>query len=174
MSYEIGQFYKVPCVHGQWENVIADWPVMGRLHEDGEIIAFPWKHYHIDWRFVAARIIGADYGGSFPFGLSRSMHVYARPLLTWPRLNSNGLPPPVMRRRKFQREHTLPFDARRITWLPKLEAAHAGCKLAAGMVCPHRGYDLTHEPVDANGHVICPMHGLRWNAVTGELAPRAT
>lgn len=174
MTYEVGKFYKVPCVRGAWgsETYIRDWPVMGSLHEDGEIIKFPHQHYHIDWRFVQARIIGVDDGlDVLRRGRTFLEHQYAIPLITWARLNPDGLPPPVMRRRKCQRAHHLPFERPAITWMPKLEAAHATCKLT-GLVCPHRGYDLSHEPVADDGTITCPMHGLRWNAFTGEPAPR--
>lgn len=172
MTYEIGKFYQVPCVLGTWESRRTYWPVLGSLHEDGEIIQFPWKHYHIDWRFVTDRLLGADMAYSFAFGLHRGQHVYAKPLMIGPRINTDGLGRPSLRRRKCHREHALPFDVKKVAWLPKLEKAHAACKLA-GKVCPHRGYDLTHEPVDAQGFVTCPLHGLRWNAATGALAPRA-
>lgn len=173
MTYEVGQFYNVPCVRGAWgtDSRVRDWPVMGALHEDGDIIGFKWKHYHIDWRFVARPHDSLSLREGADGHTTTAQHRYARPLMVWDRMNYLGLPAPVLRRRKCVRAHTLPFDARPIKWLPKLEAAHADCKMV-GRICPHRGYDLSHEPVDENGVVTCPCHGLRWNVFTGALAPR--
>lgn len=174
--YEIGKFYKVPCVRGQWHNVTHDWPVMGLLHSDAEIIKFPEPHYHIDWRFVRQPFVGEE-DGLYVFRRGRSVlqENYSTPLTVGSRINVAGLPAPVLRRRKCQRLHDLPFDLSVAlkSWVPKLEEKYAGCKLAAGHVCPHRGFDLSHEPVNADGTITCPLHGLRWNAATGELAPRA-
>lgn len=36
-----------------------------------------------------------------------------------------------------------------------------------GMICPHRGYDLSSVPPDDDGIVECPLHGLRWCVRTG-------
>jgi hypothetical protein len=51
-----------------------------------------------------------------------------------------------------------------------LEAAHAGCRLKPGNICPHRGIDLTPF-AKPDGTAVCPGHGLRWNLKTGELLP---
>lgn len=177
MTYEIGKFYQVPCVRGQWHHLNRDWPVMGSLHEDGEVIGFKQMHYHIDWRFVARPWI--DEFSAALKGLAEPIsHNYIVPLITWRRMNPAGLPEPTMRRRKCHRAHSLPWESAHIQgrkdwWGPKLEAAYAGCKLGPGRICPHRGYDLSHEPVNDQGVVTCPCHGLRWNVFTGALAPHA-
>ena len=54
-------------------------------------------------------------------------------------------------------------------WLEDLEEAYQGQRLKEGMVCPHRGADLSTFPVDDDGCVTCPLHALKWNARTGEL-----
>lgn len=172
VTYEVGKFYNVPCVLGEWGNRSkrAWWPVMGSQHEDKDIIGFPHQHYHIDWRFVARPQTDWFQAAVSALADNPLAYNYNLPLMTW-HLNEHGLPAPVLRRRKCQRPHALPWDLRRITWMPKLEAAYKGCKLAKGHICPHRGFDLSHEPV-VNGVVTCPLHGLRWNIETGELAPR--
>jgi hypothetical protein len=162
VTYEVGQFYKVPCVFGQLGRMPARWwPVMGGLHDDKAIIGFPLLHYHVDWRFVPERGLYASRRGS-----------YVYPLQTGNGLNDSGFGPPQLRRRKCQDVHRLPFEGQRISWMPKLEQTYSACKLAHGHVCPHRGYDLSRETPDAEGIVTCPLHGLRWNINTGELVPR--
>ena len=164
MTYEVGKFYKVPCVYGQLgSDELRWWPIMGAVHEDKEIINFPLRHLHIDWRFVGKRLL---YGGTV-------RHSYAFPLQIGRGLNDLGFCEPVLRSRKCLRQHPDPAPFAGAKWMPKLEAAHAGCRLAKGMVCPHRGYDLSNEPIAPDGVVTCPMHGLRWNVETGFLAPRS-
>lgn len=172
MTYEVGKFYKVPCVRGMWHHLTRDWPVMGAFHSDAEIINFKEWHYHIDWRFVSKLPLLDVFGSALKGFADPPKRNYITPLVTTPRMNPNGLPKPVMRRRKCQRPHSLPWEIKKKFWLQDLEKAYAGCKLAAGHVCPHRGYDLSHEPVDASGIVTCPLHGLRWNINSGEAAPR--
>jgi hypothetical protein len=159
MNYEIGQFYKVPCVRGKYYNVVADWPVIGPQHEDKEFVGFSWQHYHIDWRFVPQPLFK-------PVGFN-----FGAPLMTSSVLNPDGLPKPVMRRRKMQRAMPDFTEVRwRAKWFPKMEAAYAGCKLKPGLVCPHRGIPLAGQFQDGDV-VTCPGHGLRWNVKTGELVP---
>lgn len=174
MTYEVGRFYVVPCVLGKWRHLTRYWPVMGSQHEDREHLDFPHQHYHIDWRFVGRPDIdwfgAALQGHTDHDGLAAN---YGVPLMVGPRINVGGLPKPVLRRRKCHREHVLPFHrVARGGWQKSMETAYVGCKLAAGRVCPHRGYDLSREPVNADGTITCPLHGLRWNAATGELVPR--
>lgn len=62
-------------------------------------------------------------------------------------------------------------DAKSVHWLGALEMAYSGQRLKRGLVCPHKGTDLS--TIKPDGMVItCPLHGLRWNVRTGELAPR--
>ena len=59
------------------------------------------------------------------------------------------------------------YPDRYIPWLMKLTAAYQNAKLRPDMICPHRGTDLSGiEPQD--DVITCPLHGLRWNAQTGE------
>lgn len=158
MSYEIGKFYKVPCVRAQYYRVVDYWPVMGPQHEDTEHVGFEYQHYHIDWRFVPVHRFS-------PLGFRLAV-----PLMMSERINQDGLPTPVMRRRKFYRTFPDFLGARAAKWMPNLEAAYAACKLKPGLICPHRGISLAG--VYQEGDVAtCPGHGLRWNVKTGELVP---
>ncbi len=35
--------------------------------------------------------------------------------------------------------------------------------LKKGYICPHKGYDLRQCPIDSDGNVTCPLHGLKFN-----------
>ena len=64
----------------------------------------------------------------------------------------------------------LPYEGG-LWWQHALEAAYADTRLKAGLICPHRGADLSTFQPDKNGCVTCPLHGLQWNVETGELVP---
>ncbi len=162
MIYEIGKWYRVPCVFGKVYSMERWWPVMGPKHEDAEFIQFPQQHYHIDWRFVPKRCMPITPTFALAVPLTETT-----PTDAWYPRNANlGKPEP--RRAKCIRETPSPYPRGRATWLPRLEAAYTGCKLKPGMVCPHRGIPLESIPAIA-GVVTCPGHGLRWNVATGEL-----
>jgi hypothetical protein len=159
---EVGKYYDVPCAYSQvWGSAKRPMlvPLYGPRHEDREFINFPEEHYHIDWRF-------ADQG----FYNSRS-----RPYRT--------LWGTVMSARNIKDGQLLPYiDPHQVPWLPKLEAAYAGHRLKDCRTCPHRGLSL-RSVVPEDGTIskgslvidqiiVCPGHGLAWNARTGELVPR--
>ena len=165
-QFEVGKFYRVPCVlaHGRFVCGTGWVPVIGPPHEDAEIINFPDEHYHIDWRFAHARMLyrAQQVGRISEFGrviMVRTNQRYGDP-------QPIVLDGPVMKRRLCRREFsTFP---RMASWQLALDAAYRDCKLKPGMVCPHRGIPL--ESVRAmDGIVTCPGHGLRWNVETGEL-----
>lgn len=57
----------------------------------------------------------------------------------------------------------------------KLEEVCAGKRInAKNPICPHRGISLASFPVDDDGCVTCPGHGLKWNLTTGEMVSRFT
>ena len=69
--------------------------------------------------------------------------------------------------RRFE-AHYPAYPSKEMSWLPDLEAAHAGRRLKPGLVCPHRGASLEGiQPVD--GVVTCPLDGLKWCVETGAL-----
>jgi len=157
-TYTVGKFYNVPTVNGFVYDIRANWPVIGPMHQDAEIINFHYRHYHIDWRFVSDRLLNdVHWHTQIPYGT----------VLHADRYGQRVLPKPIMRRLKCKRDFT-PYPAHKATWLPELEKAHKGCKLKPGMVCPHRGVPLASIP-GVNGIVTCPAHGLKWNVATGEL-----
>jgi Rieske [2Fe-2S] domain len=40
------------------------------------------------------------------------------------------------------------------------------------LICPHQQISLRGVPVNDNGEVVCPAHGLKWCTKTGLLVPR--
>jgi hypothetical protein len=162
ITYQVGKWYRVPTVRGEVHGLTRDWPVLGPEHEDREIINFPYDHYHLDWRFVEERFL--EKVEFYPGRL------YAVVLFGDTHVNPGGLPKPIMKIRKCKRQFPH-FPRRRAHWMAALERKHAGCRLKSGRVCPHRGVPLDSIPADADGHITCPAHGLRWRADTGELAP---
>ena len=173
MTYEIGKFYRVPCIRTTklYSYGGAQWmPIIGPEHEDKEFVGFDPTHWHIDWRFAGERAFKEV--TRLPMKSGPHSHCYAAVVQRWgwndPALGralTEG--EPVMRRMKCKREWpAYPFTAAK--WLPKLEAAYADCKLKPGLVCPHKGLPLEHAARDGDV-ATCPGHGLRWNVRTGEL-----
>lgn len=70
------------------------------------------------------------------------------------------------RQRRLKCKRRLPAYPHGVApWMERLSEHYAGTCLKRN-VCPHRGYDLSREPV-VDGIVTCPLHGLRWNVGTG-------
>lgn len=212
-AYEVGRYYRVPCVRGRW--ILGDsplWiPVIGPLHEDTEYIGFPFQHWHVDYRFlrkwerdrVREPVVEMDdpISGLFP------RRIYAEVMLAWniqPEGHDRTLggqdrtmySPDANRMRRFQ-EFMLPArspdwfrtERRRCgeqyppydyvpRWLEGLESRYRDTVLKDGMICPHRGADLSKVEPDSDGTVVCPLlrsllgGGFRKTAAAGR-RPRA-
>lgn len=177
-SYEIGKFYRVPCLkartrltdgfpiyywHGEWI------PIIGPLHRDAEIIDFPFAHWHIDWRFVSAKVYedvqGSRYDKSVLSMPFQQYPISARVEDTTQTMYTGNV---ELRRLKCKRPMPSWEPIREhVKWLAKLEESCAHLKMK-NMVCPHRGIPLKSCSQDGDV-VMCPGHGLRWNVKTGEL-----
>jgi hypothetical protein len=163
----VGQYYWVPTVEAEWYRWSALWPVIGPAHTEDHCVDFPYAHYHFDLRFLPQR----------HFARNALVRLLAAPLLSHHEgagINQNGLPKPVLRRRKMLRElpHPHPFlapdlnIAREAPAFPQcLQAEYAGQRWAldaAGRpMCPHKGAPLGGVPA-IGGVVTCPLHGLRF------------
>ena len=166
-TFEVGKFYRVPTVRGLWRGMDADWVVLGPLHEDKEVIGFDEQHYHLHPQFNSDVILNAFRGVP---------DVFSMPLTEVKGVKGYGVPdvplgPVVYRRRKCMREmpayprYAPPWLSKLESWMatkgkPRIDVKHP--------ICPHRGADLSKVPV-VDGCVTCPLHGLKWNASTGEL-----
>ena len=180
-----GRFYMVPTIRYRWNGYDGIWPVIGPKHEDAEIIGFPHQHYHVDGRFLTKRQWDQAGGNDIirQFGLdiltvAAISALAGSPLTqrTKDRTGNEPHPPVVYRRRMCTRARIdyLHEDAPPVydmAFFPKLRAAYKDdCLRAtdAGWVCPHRGAHLgSIKPNDA-GVIVCPLHGLEWDAVTGK------
>ena len=157
----VGRYYLVRCVKLGSGSGHGWWPVTGSVHEDADL-GIPHPHLHHDVRFMSeheCRNEWRDIG-----------HVM------WMVLRTTAITVAAQyRRRKCQRVQTsfpLPARARDTTSFEEHQQRHVGMVAEACRTCPHRGMRLTALPVEADGGVTCPGHGLRWNATTGALMPR--
>lgn len=170
---EVGRYYLVPTVAGKVFELWSNWPVVGRLHEDSQYISFPWQHYHLDPRFLSAREAKVTGGPFLMFGAPLQQNEDFNEHLTSARV--------IFRRRQCHRPmppHPCQDDTyesmtgKPVWWLPSLEDAYQDAQLKPGLVCPHRGASLASMPVDDDGCVTCPLHGLRWHVESGRLVKK--
>lgn len=166
--YLVGRFYPVLTVRGLLSERLRWWPVLGSAHTDEEIIGFKPLHYHIDWRFCDEQAWRWLKGPEWRWR-PNPWNVFGIPL------HMNHLGKQIepghanyeTRVSRLRCKRELPAYPHYIAhWQRKLEQHHAADCLRRG-VCPHRGYDLSREPV-VDGVVTCPLHGLRWDVSTGK------
>ena len=175
----IGRTYLVPCVMSKLDDVWR--PVIGEPHTDPVYFPAVGRHFHYDVRFCDAWLLADmvddhDAPGD-PEDLRRllaataivfqSSYVRDRAVRPLPCLRRMPVFPTVFYRPAGV---TDPNDA-----LPVMERDYADARLRPGCPkCPHRGMPLNGLPVDGQGRVVCPGHGLRFNLRTGRLSPRVT
>lgn len=200
-AFVLGKVYKRPCVRAAWCGRVDWYPVIGPLHEDNEFIGFQHQHFHVDYRFLPFRARDRSYScrvrfsevfGSpistiaplldSPLECFEQGHVHAwsehpfQPMIRLDDLPHEGVPLEsyyATKQKKFLGDYP-EYPSKSAYWIPKMEEVFKEAKLKPGMICPHRGADLSGispDPVD--GTITCPLHGLRWCVSTGELAPRA-
>lgn len=175
---EIGRIYNVPTIlvpgRNAWSELFSGVavPIIGPLHEDAEFIGFKDQHWHVDWRFVSARVFAR-----LPRHSIRPPLIFQASKVITETMTVGA----ILRARRKCRREPLHFpdrftdsgfleNRREIPWLRALELAFAGHSAKCG-VCPHRGISLAGQPI-VDGARVCPGHGLRWDATTGSLAPR--
>ena len=160
------------------------------MHQDGEIIGFPHQHYHVDPRFIPPRTWGWMKAAAAAQPPDRKLmpHVTTPITVVLPDdgtdINYARLPnvpgPRELWIRKtpaicYRDETDYPaYDEERIPWLDELAEAFREQRLGPDGACPHRGGQVATVKPDEEGCATCPMHGLRWNLTTGELAMPTT
>ena len=186
---KIGKVYTVPCVRAKWMRRDPWWvPVIGPAHNEAEVIGLPQQHWHVDYRFLPRRerelvfpvldfatVFGSVITNVVPDPPSlvdqcRLGHDHKNGRVTVDDLPHEGVPPGAYRRVERLRftAHYPQYPVGSIDWLQDLETAYVGQTLDSGLVCPHKGADLSGiQPVD--GVTICPLHGLGWCAETSQL-----
>lgn len=167
----VGRRYLVPCCTALSMKTRRRYlvPVNGPIHTDPELghpATVP--HFHVDWRFISNRTafdmyrIDIDCVGRWNDCYSQALFNMAEigvgnnePLFVGERMMvCKRIPPPVTRHRLVS----------------KLEKMCKGRQLNLDtMLCPHKGVPLASLPVEADGCVTCPGHGLRWDVRTGKL-----
>lgn len=170
----VGQYYMVPGVTHRFADRDGWFPVIGAKHEDREHIGFPHYHYHPDWRFMPE---WAWYYSTW----ADEQHAFGKPLCHsgWDasRENFHDVLPfgdLTYRRRKCRRQppENIIFPTKKGG--QALHRAWAGKDARPGRygwVCPHRGYALGSVPVNADGTITCPLHGLKFCSKTGKSVP---
>ena len=187
MTYEVGRYYRIPHVRTRWGgNSLPEWiPIIGPAHNDIEVIGFEHEHWHVDFRFLSVKKKRQgtrwDVDGAEVFVLPVST-VWPLPVRNDPDydtirvgdLTKRDVPLEAYYRVKKVlckgQYPDLPLEGG-LPWIRKLEAAYADTRLKKGLVCPHKGADLSTFVPDEKDFVTCPLHGLQWNVVTGELVP---
>lgn len=159
-----GKFYMVPVVEAKWHGIKGVFPVRGPLHHDRDFFNFPYVHFHVDYHFVAEG------------PLARVWETATRPVPFLPSDTVTQASPlhfglktrvPRLARRKCRRLDG-PCTGLEIGFGKKFQPfvdAYAGKPAIrrpdGRLLCPHRKVDLSQQPVDADGMVTCPLHGLR-------------
>ncbi|HRH68854.1 MAG TPA: hypothetical protein PLB89_05035 [Flavobacteriales bacterium] len=163
----VGRTYLVPHVFQLTypsDTRVGNWvPVRGAVHDDAELGVLR-KHLHFDERFVSKAMmkrIGIENAHSWIVVIG-------------------------------QRDSSMRWSDGKVEWRPArcvtnvVGFANAGRtkaffrfhqeyrdkELLKGHICPHRGYDLSTIPANAEGVKVCPLHGLHWCAKTGKNVQR--
>ena len=174
--YEVGKFYRVPCVYMRWsvDRRHRWWPVIGDWHEDAEFLKFDSHHIHIDARFVTPRHKAASRRRDILCRMVNTPIQRNREKLTHykSRPNSDTSPPLVgyQWRKCVRAEFTLlevGDNGELPWWMADLEDHYQDVELKQA-VCPHKGAPL-NGPTDEQGCVTCPLHGLRFRESDGRL-----
>lgn len=164
----VGQWFLVPTLRGYWNNRFGTFPVIGAPHSDAEFLDFPEEHYHIDGRFLAPRV-WQQLENLFQ---SSERAVAARPYMLYTYKNEKFPQGNVIawRKRQFHRHFDYPFKDARTKQFRRLWRAFEGAHVVQGEYgweCPHRRAPLYNIIPDAKGRIVCPLHGLCWDAKTG-------
>lgn len=189
----VGKRYLVPCVFSRWVMRYDWWPVLGPPHQEDLPEDTLWD-WHLDPRFLTEDqehfAGGVEAWCNFPTDRfpgrahpGRWIGTRASRQFTMIWAGSGGRcgprrlgevppvpgdPPPAELRALVCRRPTTapeplawPFPA-----LAKYGDPAEPIRAAGGrLLCPHRKFDLTHEPPDGDGIVICPLHRLKVKCV---------
>jgi hypothetical protein len=153
-----GEYYLVPTVTGIWDHRLANWPVIGPMHEDKDRFSFAPDHYHIDARFVRL----SEYRRNYTFAAPLHAHPYYDP--------KEPLPAPIFRPRKCQWPYILyPHSDKQPIIKLRIDFSDTQCERGkGGWICPHRKASLgSIQPI--GGIITCPLHGLQIHAATGKV-----
>jgi hypothetical protein len=147
-----GERLLVPCLVKEYFDTIYITPIINHPHNDREN-GQEEIHYHTDYRFVKFDKNGA-------IKREHSRHCFADEFRPQPIINGDleYFILPVI--------NEIFFGATAVGLIKKSKLKH---KCIHKGKCPHRGYDLSQVRPDEDGIITCPLHGLKFNAETGEL-----
>lgn len=167
----IGKFYSVPCLKASVNPPnfarVGEWiPVLLPEHDDKEIIGFPFRHYHLDFRFLSVwdwenvnrRELFASHQAAIFHRHPANFYTFEEDLARPFYVGSVEY-----RKLKCKRQFAGSYPKTQFT--KKLADHYAGSLVVNGR-CPHKGADLFGCSV-VNGVATCPMHGLKFSAETG-------
>lgn len=176
----IGQIYSVPHYKTDLDNIVTNSGYLGiynpnkfyyvpiylPVHEDGELLNFPYWHYHFDLRFFNKKMLGFWFYTIYKLNgiidLNRINQKFSdefKLIITKtnkPEFN-NIYWKPIVCQRNTQKPQTNIF-----TLMEHFKNYKLSC-----LKCPHKGINLADIEPDGNGYVVCPAHGLKWNIKSG-------
>lgn len=181
-------YYLVPCVpipeklaslylsyEDGWVPVLIpphiDHETAFRTTEDGQVIPVETSfHFHVDMRFIKSDL---PLGGSV--GVSVKMIAMSFDLCDHDTPNDEieDLVEDLVEW-KLKKCYQLTIDDFENSVVPLMyepAVIAEGLKLTDKGVCPHQKTCLRGVPA-ANGTIVCPAHGLKWNIQSGDLIPR--
>lgn len=163
---EVGRRYLVPCGLAIISGKCYSMPLNGPQHADPEI-GLEQEHWHYDLRFIsdgfARQVLSRHYDDPGLWLIHIALELRGE-VTDQPRKCQRLMPEfPLVN----------PHTGKPSMLAERLEPRYRDVRLKPDCrVCPHRGISLGGLPSDAEGRVVCPGHGLRWNLRTGEMCPR--
>lgn len=161
----LGEVFLVPCmveeVKDAWlekMEILYITPIIYHNHNDIENGQYH-EHYHADYRFIKTGENGSP--------LTRhSVHKFGRHgSLDLPNIRpQRGIHGQI----KFIKLPVVNESFSQITHPVFIKNSKLKHKCIYKGKCPHRGYDLS-QVKEINGEIICPLHGLRFDALNGKL-----
>ncbi len=174
----VGRFYMVPSIFGKYASREDWWPVLLPAHTDGDFFpTFPWHHYHIDYRFLAARKLSylagrtysaRQYTSGYPIVVTGPKLPETRP---WHDQVKSDQKPTLRQLKCTSANPGFPYrdsvEIKRLckSFMEGVGGARCIRTKSGRALCPHQRVDLSSYPVDTDGTVICPAHGLKVQVV---------
>ena len=161
---------------------------VGNVHDDTDHLAFPEKHQHVDWRFVNANALRRAVGN---WRVKHRVDIRAMRRRV---LESEGVDICKDMARAVSERRITGYLAGNVVLEVSIASADVEhrrmlCKrapfapnisrmmfdsmqdyfetadLPESLICPHKGYDLSSMTPNCDGHVVCPLHSLKWDIV---------
>lgn len=175
----VGKFYRVPTLYCKHHTLVSHWPLIGPKHNDAQFFkTFEWDHFHVDYRFLSAsqrrtstsrkRTVAENSAASpiinQPIEGARSymMHTTNTPQVRLKKCSASDTPYPYREMEPVKEIQKHFREGERGVRCVRTRDGRA--------LCPHQKADLTSFPVQADGTVICPLHGLKVRVID-EVSP---